>query len=207
MNQDQLVTGIEKQIKEFESKAEEYLKRARILESEANSLETYAVWNEAAQKYYEAGQQFRKASIHINFIQLWINRLNDDVLERLKLRKNGELYVQYKKKLKESHKKAADLFKKSSDIMGKIENKFYQADMLGLAASEYFRVFELSEDEELKIDVEPGKVYSFSETFVGNIVSLYRRAASLFNDLGIEFEESGKISRHTFFTVIWPTHT
>jgi len=71
--------------------------------------------------------------------------------------------------------------------------------MLGLAAREYFRVFELSEERELRIDMKPGEVYFLDETLGGTIISLYRSAASLFNDLGIELEEAGKNSQAYVF--------
>jgi hypothetical protein len=135
----------------------------------------------------------------LNSIFLWISGLKDDVLSQLKLRENEERYVQYKKNQKEYHRKSAELFKKSSDILGRLKNKFYQAEMLGRAAKEYYRVFELSDEEELKIDVVPGVAYALGDTQVGNIISLYHSAAVLFNDLGVEFEEAGKISQAYVF--------
>lgn len=199
MSYDQQVVGIEKQISQLESEAEEHLKNALTLESEANSLEANEVWDKAAKKYYDAGQQFFKACIRLESTRFWIVGLKNEVLEKLKFRENDERYIQNKKKLKEYHKKSADLFKKSSEILGKLRKKLGQAEMLGLAVREYFRVFELSEEEELKIEMKDGEVYCFEDTFVGNIVSLYRSAASLFNDIGIEFEEAGKISQAYVF--------
>jgi len=194
-----LVDDIERQIKEFERKAEEDLKLARILESEAISLEQNEVWDKSSKKYHDAASQFFTACVYLESIDLWITGLKDDILKQLKLRKSDERYLNYNKRIKEYHKKSADLYRKASDIQGKLQNKFLQADLLGKAARQYYRVFELSDEEELKIHVEPGKVYSFSDTLAGIIMAMYSSAANLFNEIGIEFEESGKNSKAYIF--------
>ena len=194
-----LANLIEKRIKESEEKAEENLKLAQISESDAISLEKHECWDKAGRKFHNAADQYFRSCVHLESIDLWITGLQEGILKELNLRKSDERYLSYHKKTQEYHKRSAGLYKKASDIYGKLKNKFLSADLLGKATREYFRVFELSNEKELKIEMEPGKVYSFSDTQVGTIVALYRAAANLFNDIGIEFEEAGKKSKAYIF--------
>ena len=194
-----LVENIEKRIKESEKQAEEEVNQAEIFEKDAVSLEKNEVWDKSGKKYHDAASSFRYACINLGAINLWITGLKGGALEQLRLRETDERYINLHKRIKECHKKSADLYKKASDIFSKFPNKYLRADLLGMAAREYCHVLELSSEEELKIQLEPGKVYDFSETSVGVIVDVYRTAANLFNEIGIEFEESGKKSKAYIF--------
>lgn len=194
-----MVEDIKSQIKSSEKQAEENLKQAAIFEKEAVALEKNEVWDKSGKKHHDAARSFRQASMNLEAVDLWITGLKDELLKQLGLRPTDERYIDLHKRIKENHKKSADSYRKSSDIFARLPNKLLQADLLGMAAREYCRVFELSNEDELKIKLESGKVYSFSETLVGAIVDMYRTAANLFNEIGIELEESGKKSKAYIF--------
>lgn len=194
-----LEDAIEKQIKEYESKAENDVKNAKILERDADIFGQNGIWDRSSRKYQDSADLFRRACIFLESINLMTTGLKEEFLEKLKLRKTDERYANDRNSMKEYYRKSADLYKKASEVYGRLPNRFLQANMLGMAAKAYLRVFELSDEGELKTDYKPGEVYSYSETLCGTIVSLYSSAANFFNELGIEFEESGKKSKAYIF--------
>jgi hypothetical protein len=194
-----LAEGIEERVKDFESKGEEDLKNAEKFKSDAEALERNGILEKSIEKYQSAANLCRRASVWLGSINMITTGLDEETLERLQLRKTDKKYVELHRQIKNCHKESADLYKKASGIISKYNNKFLQAEMLGMAAGEYLNVFELSGEDELKKDYKTGEVYMYSETLCGAITYLYRSAAGLFNDIGIEFEESGKKSKAYVF--------
>lgn len=180
----------------FQDKRDEFIKNAKNafakacdIENEAIIFEKNEVWNTALKKYYEATNFFRKACTYLESI----NVINESIANtKTKEHEEDNSNSAQREQLIEYYSHAAKAYSKTAQVFSKLDNKYEQANMLGLAAEAYFKCIFFSDDKDLEIERKTGQVYSYGDTLFGKVIGLYRNSANLFNDIAIEQEELGK---------------